>query len=136
MFTIEADISKQIQKLNRFQRLAIPEAQKQTFYKFGFVHKNYDMKRYMQKVFNNPVPFTLNSVLYKNKKKQTSDKEALEQHVSSLSGKLEITQQDFFTEKDVKAFSFTEIYSLCSLFNLKLSSIELKKTKRKQAKCD
>ena len=65
MFTIEADISKQIQKINRFQRLAIPEAQKQTFYKFGFVHKNYDMKRYMQKVFNNPVPFTLNSVLYK-----------------------------------------------------------------------
>ena len=65
MFTVEADISKQIQKLNRFQRLAIPEAQKQTFYKFGFVHKNYDMKRYMQKVFNNPVPFTLNSVLYK-----------------------------------------------------------------------
>ena len=43
MFTIEADISKQIQKLNRFQRLAIPEAQKQTFYKFGFVHKNYEM---------------------------------------------------------------------------------------------
>ena len=31
MFTIEADISKQIQKLNRFQRLAIPEAQKKTF---------------------------------------------------------------------------------------------------------
>ena len=32
MFTIEADISKQIQKLNRFQRLAIPEAKKQTFF--------------------------------------------------------------------------------------------------------
>ena len=41
MFTIEADISKQIQKLNRFQRLAIPEAKKQTIYKFGFVHKNF-----------------------------------------------------------------------------------------------
>ena len=65
MFTIEADISKQIQKLNRFQRLAIPEAQKKTFYKFGFVHKNRNMPDYMKKVFNNPVPFTLKSVLYK-----------------------------------------------------------------------
>ena len=59
MFTIEADISKQIQKLNRFQRLAIPEAQKKTFYKFGLVHKNRNMPEYMRKVFNNPVPFTL-----------------------------------------------------------------------------
>ena len=65
MFTIETDISKQIQKLNRFQRLAIPEAQKKTFYKFGYVHKNRNMPEYMRKVFINPVPFTLKSVLYK-----------------------------------------------------------------------
>lgn len=65
MFTIEANISKEIQKLNRFQRLAIPEAQKKTFYKFGFVHKNRNMPEYMRKVFKNPVPFTLKSVLYK-----------------------------------------------------------------------
>tara|TARA_Y100000114_G_scaffold43090_1_gene38500 strand:- start:202 stop:933 length:732 start_codon:yes stop_codon:yes gene_type:complete len=65
MFTIEADISKQIQKLNIIQRLAVPEAQKKTLYKFGFVHKNFDMPRYMDKVFRDPVPFTLKSVLYK-----------------------------------------------------------------------
>lgn len=65
MVDIQVDISKQIQKLNRFQKLAIPEAQKSTFYKFGFVHKKYDMKRYMNAKFRSPVPFTLNSVLYK-----------------------------------------------------------------------
>ena len=65
MVDIQIDISKQIQKLNRFQRLAIPEAQKSSFYKFGFVHRSRNMPEYMRKVFRSPVPFTLKSVLYK-----------------------------------------------------------------------
>ena len=65
MLDIKVDISKGLKKLSRIQKLAIPEAQKSTFYKFGFVHKNYDMKRYMMKQFTSPVQFTLKSVLYK-----------------------------------------------------------------------
>ena len=65
MLDIKVDISKGLKKLSRIQKLAIPEAQKSTFYKFGFVHKNYDMKKYMMKQFTSPVQFTLKSVLYK-----------------------------------------------------------------------
>lgn len=65
MIELKYDISKLVNRLSKLDQLAIPEAQKKTFYKFGFVHRNYDMPKYMSKVFIAPVPFTLKSVLYK-----------------------------------------------------------------------
>ena len=65
MFVLYFDISNTVNRFNKLDQLAIPEAQKKTFYKFGYIHRNVDMPKYMKKVFLTPVPFTLRSVYYK-----------------------------------------------------------------------
>ena len=64
MFSVEFDSSKFTQKLKALQLGAIPEAQKKSLYKFGFLNKK-KLKVHMQRTFINPVNFTLNSPLYK-----------------------------------------------------------------------
>ena len=64
MFSVEFDSSKFTRKLRALQLGAIPEAQKKSLYKFGFLNKK-KLRQNMQTVFRNPVNFTLNSPLYK-----------------------------------------------------------------------
>ena len=64
MVELKFDTSKFTKKLRNIQFAAIPEAQKKSLYKFGFLNKK-KLKENMQTVFRNPVNFTLNSPLYK-----------------------------------------------------------------------
>ena len=64
MVSIEFDATKFTKKLRGIQLSAIPEAQKKSLYKFGFLNKK-KMMPYMSSIFSNPVPLTLSSVLYK-----------------------------------------------------------------------
>tara|TARA_B100001093_G_C26447988_1_gene851031 strand:+ start:13 stop:750 length:738 start_codon:yes stop_codon:yes gene_type:complete len=64
MLDIKFDTTKFTRKLRGIQISAIPEAQKKSLYKFGFLNKK-KLAVHMQKVFRNPVSFTLNSPLYK-----------------------------------------------------------------------
>ena len=64
MFSVEFDSSQFTRKLRALQLGAIPEAQKKSLYKFGFLNKK-KLKVHMQRTFINPVNFTLNSPLYK-----------------------------------------------------------------------
>ncbi len=67
MLDIKFDSSAFTRKIKGIQLGAIPEAQKKSLYKFGFLNK----KKLRQEMitgggkFNNPVPFTLASPLYK-----------------------------------------------------------------------
>jgi len=64
MLELKFDSSSFTRKLRGIQISAIPEAQKKSLYKFGFLNKK-KLAVHMQKVFRNPVSFTLNSPLYK-----------------------------------------------------------------------
>ena len=64
MLDIKFDSNKFTNKLKGIQLAAIPEAQKKSLYKFGFLNKK-KMMPYMARLFRNPVPLTLSSVLYK-----------------------------------------------------------------------
>ena len=64
MLSIKFDSDKFTNKLKGIQLAAIPEAQKKSLYKFGFLNKK-KMVTYMSRIFRNPVPLTLSSVLYK-----------------------------------------------------------------------
>ena len=64
MLDIKFDGDKFTNKLKGIQLGAIPEAQKKSLYKFGFLNKK-KMMPYMARIFRNPVPLTLSSVLYK-----------------------------------------------------------------------
>ena len=64
MLELKFDTSKFTKNLRNIQFAAIPEAQKKSLYKFGFLNKK-KLKENMQTVFRNPVNFTLNSPLYK-----------------------------------------------------------------------
>ena len=64
MFTIEFDSKRFTRQIRGIQLGAIPEAQKKSLYKFGFLNKK-KLKVHMQRTFINPVNFTLNSPLYK-----------------------------------------------------------------------
>lgn len=67
MFDLKFDTTKFTRKLRGLQFSAIPEAQKKSLYKFGFLNK----KKLSQEMvvgsgkFRNPVPLTLKSPLYK-----------------------------------------------------------------------
>ena len=64
MLDIKFDATKFTNKLKGIELAAIPEAQKKSLYKFGFLNKK-KMMPYMARLFRNPVPLTLSSVLYK-----------------------------------------------------------------------
>lgn len=64
MLDIKFDASKFTNKLKGIELAALPEAQKKSLYKFGFLNKK-KMMPYMARIFRNPVPLTLSSVLYK-----------------------------------------------------------------------
>ena len=64
MLSIKFEGEKFIKKLKGIELAAIPEAQKKSLYKFGFLNKK-KMMPYMSRIFRNPVPLTLSSVLYK-----------------------------------------------------------------------
>tara|TARA_R100001224_G_scaffold110492_1_gene89194 strand:+ start:400 stop:1134 length:735 start_codon:yes stop_codon:yes gene_type:complete len=64
MLSIKFDADKFTNKLKGIELAAIPEAQKKSLYKFGFLNKK-KMMPYMARLFRNPVPLTLSSVLYK-----------------------------------------------------------------------
>lgn len=64
MLDLKFDTSKFTKNLRNIQFAAIPEAQKKSLYKFGFLNKK-KLKENMRTVFRNPVNFTLNSPLYK-----------------------------------------------------------------------
>jgi len=64
MLNIKFDASKFTKKLKGIELAALPEAQKKSLYKFGFLNKK-KMMPYMARIFRNPVPLTLSSVLYK-----------------------------------------------------------------------
>ena len=64
MLNIKIDASKFTKKLKGIELAALPEAQKKSLYKFGFLNKK-KMMPYMARIFRNPVPLTLSSVLYK-----------------------------------------------------------------------
>ena len=64
MLEMKFDTSKFTKKLRGIQFAAIPEAQKKSLYKFGFLNKK-KMQPYMSRIFRNPNILTLSSVLYK-----------------------------------------------------------------------
>ena len=64
MVSVEFDTTKFTKKLKGIQFAALPEAQKKSLFKFGFLNKK-KMIPYMRLVFKNPVSLTLNSVLFK-----------------------------------------------------------------------
>ena len=64
MLSIEFDTTKFTKKLKGIERAAIPEAQKKSLFKFGFLNKK-KMIPYMRTIFKDPVSLTLNSVRYK-----------------------------------------------------------------------
>ena len=64
MLELKFDTSKFTKNLRNIQFAAIPEPQKKSLYKFGFLNKK-KLKVHMQRTFINPVNFTLNSPLYK-----------------------------------------------------------------------
>ena len=64
MLNLKFDASKFTKKLKGIELAALPEAQKKSLYKFGFLNKK-KMMPYMARIFRNPVPLTLSSVLYK-----------------------------------------------------------------------
>ena len=64
MLDLKFDTSKFTKNLRNIQFAAIPEAQKKSLFKFGFLNKK-KLKENMRTVFRNPVNFTLNSPLYK-----------------------------------------------------------------------
>ena len=64
MLSIEFDTTKFTKKLKGIEQAAIPEAQKKSLFKFGFLNKK-KMIPYMQSIFKAPVSLTLNSVRYK-----------------------------------------------------------------------
>ena len=67
MFDIKFDSSSFTKKIKGLQLGAIPEAQKKSLYKFGFLNKKKLRQKMIsgQNKFNKPVPFTLASPLYK-----------------------------------------------------------------------
>jgi len=67
MINLKIDTNKFIRKLNGLQFSAIPEAQKKSLYKFGFLNKKKLRQEMLtgQGKFMNPVPLTLASPLYK-----------------------------------------------------------------------
>ena len=64
MLDIKFDATKCTKKLKGIELAAIPEAQKKSLYKFGFLNKK-KMVPYMNFIFRNPNVLTLSSVLYK-----------------------------------------------------------------------
>lgn len=64
MLDIKFDATKFTKKLKGIELAAIPEAQKKSLYKFGFLNKK-KMVPYMNFIFRNPNVLTLSSVLYK-----------------------------------------------------------------------
>ena len=64
MLDIKFDADKFTNKLKGIQLAAIPEAQKKSLFKFGFLNKK-KMMPYMSFIFRNPNALTLSSVLYK-----------------------------------------------------------------------
>ena len=64
MVSIKFDATKFTKKLRGIELAALPQAQKKSLYKFGFLNKK-KMMPYMSSIFRNPVPLTLSSVLYK-----------------------------------------------------------------------
>ena len=64
MIELKFDTTKFTRNLRGIKVSAIPEAQKKSLYKFGFLNKK-KLKVHMQRTFKNPVNFTLNSPLYK-----------------------------------------------------------------------
>ena len=67
MINLKIDANKFTRKLSGLQFSAIPEAQKKSLYKFGFLNKK-KLRQEMitgQGKFMNPVPLTLASPLYK-----------------------------------------------------------------------
>ena len=64
MISIKFDATKFTKKLKGIELAALPQAQKKSLYKFGFLNKK-KMMPYMSTIFRNPVPLTLSSVLYK-----------------------------------------------------------------------
>ena len=64
MISINFDATKFTKKLKGIELAALPQAQKKSLYKFGFLNKK-KLRQNMQTVFRNPVNFTLNSPLYK-----------------------------------------------------------------------
>ena len=64
MLSIKFDGDKFTKNLKAIELSALPEAQKKSLYKFGFLNKK-KMMPYMSRIFGNPVPLTLSSVLYK-----------------------------------------------------------------------
>ena len=56
------NIDQIVNRLTTFQRTALPKATRRTVSQLGFDLARKDLPQYMQAVFDNPVPFTLNSL--------------------------------------------------------------------------
>tara|TARA_R100000353_G_scaffold164475_1_gene125255 strand:+ start:107 stop:841 length:735 start_codon:yes stop_codon:yes gene_type:complete len=81
MLSIKFEGDKFTNKLRGIQLAAIPEAQKKSLYKFGFLNKK-KMMPYMSRLFKNPVPLTLSSVLYK-----VENEDSMFFYIKSIKGK-------------------------------------------------
>ena len=81
MFSVEFDTTKFTKKLKGIQVAALPEAQKKSLFKFGFLNKK-KMMPYMRMIFRNPNALTLSSVLFK-----VEDDENMFFFIKSIKGK-------------------------------------------------
>ena len=81
MFSVEFDTTKFTKKLKGIQVAALPEAQKKSLFKFGFLNKK-KMMPYMRMIFRNPTALTLSSVLFK-----VEDDENMFFFIKSIKGK-------------------------------------------------
>lgn len=61
VMNLQVDIERFTRNLKFIEKAAIPQAKRNTMYKFGQIHAKRKIPALMRKVFDNPVPFTTSS---------------------------------------------------------------------------
>ena len=79
VMNLKVDVSKFTRNLKLVQRAAIPQAKRNTMYKFGQIHGRKKLPALMKKVFDNPVPFTLSSSRFDYQKSKPAVRFYIEQ---------------------------------------------------------
>ena len=79
---LEVDINKFTRNLKFIEKAAIPQAKRNTMFKFGQIHAKKKIPALMKKVFENPVPFTTSSSRFDYNSSNPSVRFFIEQTVS------------------------------------------------------
>jgi len=79
VMNLKVDVSKFTRNLKLVQRAAIPQAKRNTMFKFGQIHARKKIPALMKKVFANPVPFTTSSSRFDYQKSKPAVRFYIEQ---------------------------------------------------------